>query len=228
MIKVLNDIQFKADADEVLRRAHLTDADEETRRSALALVAQAQHLARPKVVYRVCYVENKAADSLEIGGIRFTSRVLRANLNSVERVFAYVGTAGTELDQVTVPGGDMLLGYCLDTIKETALRAALTHLREYLSAKYALGRTARMNPGSLADWPIQQQRELFAVFGDVTELVGVRLTDSFLMIPAKSVSGIIFPTEVNFESCQLCPRETCPGRRAPYEAQLAAKYGISP
>ena len=227
-MEILDSIPGSIEAEHVLRQAHLTDVDDETRRSALALVAQAQHLARPKVVYRVCYVENKAADSLEIGGIRFTSRVLRANLDAVERVFAYVGTAGTELDQVAVPGGDMLLGYCLDIIKEMVLRAALTHLREYLSAKYALGRTAQMNPGSLADWPIQQQRELFAVFGDVQKLVGVRLTDSFLMIPTKSVSGIIFPTEVRFESCQLCPREICPGRRAPYDVQLAAKYGISP
>jgi predicted transcriptional regulator len=48
----------------------------------------------------------------------------------------------------------------------------------------------------------------------------VRLTESFLMLPTKTVSGIFFPTEATFESCQLCPREECPNRRAPYEQAL--------
>jgi hypothetical protein len=48
----------------------------------------------------------------------------------------------------------------------------------------------------------------------------VTLTDSFLMVPTKSVSGIVFPTEVSFESCRLCPRSDCPGRRAKYDPNL--------
>ena len=40
------------------------------------------------------------------------------------------------------------------------------------------------------------------------------------MSPIKSVSGILFPTEVTYENCQLCPRDLCPGRRAPYDKAL--------
>ena len=50
--------------------------------------------------------------------------------------------------------------------------------------------------------------------------IGVCLTDSMLMVPNKSVSGIRFPTEAAFESCQLCPRQGCPGRRAVYDPDL--------
>jgi len=47
------------------------------------------------------------------------------------------------------------------------------------------------------------------------------------MVPVKSVSGILFPTEESFASCQLCPREVCPGRRAPYDPDLYdAKYRL--
>jgi len=81
-----------------------------------------------------------------------------------------------------------------------------------------------MNPGSLESWPITQQKELFSLFGNVEELIGVKLTDSCVMFPLKSVSGIYFPTEINFESCQLCPREKCIGRRTPYDPELAKKY----
>ena len=80
-----------------------------------------------------------------------------------------------------------------------------------------------MNPGSLEDWPIQQQTQVFELLGDPLRDVGVRLTDSFLMVPIKSVSGIRYPTETSFESCQLCPREKCTGRRAPYDPELWRK-----
>lgn len=73
---------------------------------------------------------------------------------------------------------------------------------------------------SLADWPLPEQRPVFSILGDVTEAIGVRLTDSFLMIPHKSVSGIQFSTVETFESCQLCGREVCPARRAPYDRDL--------
>ena len=227
-MRILDEIDFDIDPDEVLHRAHLTEADADITQGVRELIEQAQQVARPKAVYEVCYVENKRPDSVELAGITFTSRVLRVNLDQVERVFAYVATCGTELTEISAPGGDMLPDYCLDVIKEMALRAALVHLRDCLKARYALGQTSSMNPGSLEDWPITQQKELFGIFGDVEQLVGVRLTESFLMIPTKSVSGIIFPTEIKFQSCQLCSRERCPNRGARHDPELARKYGIDP
>ncbi|MFW5768460.1 MAG: vitamin B12 dependent methionine synthase, partial [Spirochaetota bacterium] len=59
--------------------------------------------------------------------------------------------------------------------------------------------------------------------GNVDDLIGVTLTDSFLMMPNKTVSGIRFPNEVGFESCELCHREDCPGRRADFNQELWEK-----
>ncbi|GAH06452.1 unnamed protein product, partial [marine sediment metagenome] len=99
-------------------------------------------------------------------------------------------------------------------------------LEDYLRKKYALGRMSTMAPGegSMEDWPITQQKELLSIFGNVEELIGVKLTEALLMVPLKSVSGIFFPTRVEFISCQLCPREACEGRKAPYDTDLAKKY----
>ena len=80
-----------------------------------------------------------------------------------------------------------------------------------------------MTPGSLEDWPISEQRPLFEILGDIQDAIGVQLKDSLMMSPVQSVSGIIFPTEATFESCQLCPRENCPGRRAAYDKNLYEK-----
>ncbi len=228
-METLDNTPFHIDADEVLRRAHLAEADPDITQGARKLIEQAQQVARPKVVYEVCYIENKRPDSVEFAGITFTSRVLRVNLDQVERIFAYVATCGTELTEISAPAGDMLLDYCLDIIKEMALRGALEHLSEHLKANYALGQISQMNPGSLEDWPITEQFKLFELLGkgNIEELAGVRLTDSCLMIPPKSVSGITFPTEVRFESCQLCQRDNCPSRQAPYDPQTARAYGVA-
>jgi hypothetical protein len=83
-----------------------------------------------------------------------------------------------------------------------------------------------MSPGSLQDWPLEAQSQLFQLLPDVEAAIGVRLTESLLMIPTKSVSGIYFQTEVSFVNCQLCQRGKCPGRKARYDEDLARDYRI--
>jgi hypothetical protein len=158
----------------------------------------------------------------EPGRAQFVSKVLRANLDQVERVFPYVATCGQELDSVSIADGDLLGQFCWDTIKERVLYVALSHLSDHLKEAHALDNTISMNPGSgeLEVWPIEQQRELFAFFGDVQQLIGVVLTDSCLMLPNKSVSGLFYTSEHDFQSCQLCRRKECTKRRAPFDPHL--------
>ena len=164
---------------------------------------------------------------MDIKGVRFTSRVLRVNLEEVQRVFLYIATCGTEVESIDIPSDDLMRKFVLDTIKQMALGDAIKHLREHIDREYRPGKMSAMAPGSLEDWPISEQKQLFSIFGDVESLIGVKLTDSFLMLPLKSISGICFPTEFTFESCQLCPRERCPGRRAAYDEKLKEKYFAS-
>jgi hypothetical protein len=228
-MEVLNDIPIDLDLEAVIKRMRLRNRNDSILANIREMLDTARPIARPKAVCEVAYVENKNGDSLEIGGVKFASRVLRVNLDEVERVFPYVITCGRELDEIEIPAADFIKGYYLDQIKETALVLARQYVEDYLKKKYALGQLSRMAPGAGTeiDWPITQQMELFSIFGGrdkVTELIGVRLTDTFLMVPIKSVSGIFFPTEVSFESCQLCPRERCVGRRAPYDPEMVKKY----
>ena len=223
MMEVLDSIPFRLDPNEVMERLHGRD---EMAESVRELVEEARTVARPKAVYRISYVEDKNRDSLTIDGTRFTSRVLRINLDSVWRVFPYIATCGRELDELPIPSDDLVRAYCLDAIKRMVLTSAVGYLRDHLAGRYLPGEMSRMSPGALEDWPITQQKELFSLFGDVEGLIGVRLTESFLMVPVKSVSGVLFPSQVRFESCQLCPREVCEGRKAPYDPALAEAYGI--
>lgn len=219
---VLDDIPFQPKFERIAKKLRVKEGSanaEELRR----LLEEAQVVARPRALYRVAYVSSRTDESVSLDGQTFKSRVLRVNLADVHRVFPYVATCGMELHEWKSSIDDMLQGYYADTINEAALSAARQALKTHLIEQYALGRTATMSPGSLEDWPIRQQRPLFALLSDPEEAIGVRLSESMLMIPSKSVSGIRFPTEENFESCQLCPREGCPSRKAPYDKDLYEK-----
>ena len=223
-MEVLTNIPVKLDAEDVLKRLNLRRKSEDMEKNIQELVEKVLPIARPKVIYEVAYVDNRNKNSLDIGGVRFISRLLRINLDEVGRVFPFVATCGTELEEIHVPSTEFVKSYCLDQIKEMVLESAFYYLEDYLIRRYELGQISEMEPGSLESWPITQQKELFSIFGNVEDLIGVRLTERFLMVPLKSVSGIYFPTEIKFESCQLCPRERCSGRRAPYDPDLARKY----
>ncbi|MBN2390423.1 MAG: vitamin B12 dependent methionine synthase [Anaerolineae bacterium] len=189
------------------------------------LADEAQELARPKALYKVAFIDARDDDTVVIDGMKFTSRVLSVNLEPVYRVFPYVVTCGVELDAWAHAQEDMLYQYWADLIKEMALREAVQTLNVQMTEQYGLGKMAAMSPGSLADWPLPQQRPLFTILGDVKGAIGVELSDSFLMTPNKTVSGLRFATgrqdwRDDFTSCQLCPRENCPGRRAPYDDTL--------
>jgi hypothetical protein len=227
---VLDDIPFTWDEERFLALNRMPASSPQASK-ARELGRRASSLARPKAVYKVCYVEERTEETVVLEGIRFGSRVLSSNLSQVERVFPYVATCGRELDEAGSSGApegpgeagsrgnDLLVRFWLETIKGMALGCALEHLGNHLIETYGLrpdGLSA-MNPGAgdRTVWPIAQQKQLFRLFGDLEALVGVQLTAGLVMIPAKTVSGIFFPTEVRFESCQLCSRENCPLRRAP-------------
>jgi hypothetical protein len=221
---ILENIRVSLNLDKVRRRLHMKpDSDLGTVRN---LVDTVQQLIEPKAVYTVCYIEEKSEDSVIVGGLRLHSRVLRKNLDAVERIFPYVISLGSKLGEKQNACSDLLENYYLDSIGNLALNAVRKQLKKHLQSKFALEKMSSMAPGSLPDWPIEEQGPLFKLLGDVEASIGVRLTRSLLMIPAKSISGFYFPTEVSFYSCQLCPRKRCESRKAKYDETLAGEYGM--
>lgn len=216
---ILNDIPFEIDRDQLLTRLRMEE-DSPYIEEIESLVRDALAVARPKALHKIAFIKSRGDDHVVIDNVLFTSRVLRVNLDPAHRVFAYMATCGVEVEDWAQSIDDVLHRYWADTITEIALHAATRVLNEDLSDRYRLGHTATMSPGRLVDWPLSEQGALFSLLGDPLEAIGVRLTSSYLMVPTKSISGIRFPTEQSFESCQLCPREHCPNRKAPYDSSL--------
>lgn len=220
-METILDVPFALDLSALCRRVHI-DPGSDDAEELEALVNEVREVGKPKALYKESFIEAKGEQTVTIDHVTFTSRALRRNLDGVERVFPYVATCGNEVDEIPLPQGDFLKGYWLDTIKADLLGFSVRRLNELVQRKYRPGKTSVMSPGSAdaAVWPIEQQKELFSLLGDVEERIGVKLTDSFLMLPNKSVSGIRFSTEIDFQSCQLCHRENCSGRRAPFDRKM--------
>jgi hypothetical protein len=222
---ILDNIQININVDLVQKRLHLKrDSDLKTVQD---LVRIAQPLIEPKVLYKASYIKEKLDDGVVVEGLRLTSNVLRKNLDAVERIFPFVTTIGSKFSETLDAYDDLLEKFYLDTIGNVALNQVRLAFKDHLKQKFAIEKTAFLEPGSLADWPIEQQKPLFKLLGDVQASIGVRLTESLLMLPAKSISGIYFPTETSFFSCQLCPRERCESRRAKYNEEKVKEFGIN-
>lgn len=184
------------------------------------LIDEALKIGRPKIAYKLAYIDNKGEDFVVVEGIKFSSRVLRINLEETYKVVPYIVTCGVELEQWGKNYNDVFDNFITDTIMEAAVRSARRKVLSQIDAEFNLSNTVTMNPGSLPDWPIKEQKPLFTLLGNVESLIGVKLMDSYLMSPIKTVSGLYFSKKGGFESCQLCARDNCPGRRAPYDKNL--------
>ena len=225
-VKLLDSIPVRLNVEGMVEKLHLGRRAGQLRclDDIRELVEVANSIIAPRAIYQVAYVDNRGEATVDIAGIRFTSLVLRANLDKEERVFPYVVTIGKGLEDRVRSFDSLFKQHCLAEMGDEALRLARHYLGDHLKSEYRLGQISAMSPGRLEDWPITQQKQLFSLLGDVDALIGVSLTSSLLMFPRKSVSGICFPTEVEFYSCQLCSRERCDRRQAPYDKDLAERY----
>lgn len=224
MYEILDRIPFKLEFDRIMKSLRLRKKNLLIEEMVSELIADANRVAHPKAAYRISAVENKDGDTLEIDSVKFTSHIMRINFNGLNRVFPYIATCGQEVDALKYPQEDVLKSFYMDIIRLNLLNQANVYLTGYIKKRFDLRQIAHMNPGSLADWPLSQQKPLFSLFPNIEKEIGVRLTDNNLMQPLKSISGILFDTEVEYENCQLCPREKCSFRRSPYESELAKKY----
>ena len=219
---VLDDFPVELSLEKTLERLKLNEGRSQTL-GVEDVFKTAAVLIHTRAIYGVAYVSKCSLGKIEIDSIEFRSRVLAKNLERIERVFPYVLTIGDSLENTARSSESMTRRLVLETVGDLALGSGLEHVQRHISEQYGLETTSNMGPGQL-DWPIEQQRELFSLLGHVKDTIGVTLTESLMMVPRKSISGIIFPTEETFISCQLCQRNKCPSRKAPFDRALSEKY----
>jgi hypothetical protein len=224
-MRIIKDIPVSVDPQDI-KKALRMEGRKEWDDLVKEVAADAQGLIAARAVYKVCYIEEKRKDAIMVNGTCLRSRLLRKNAENAERVFPYVITIGEQLEEAARNCKDLLRQFCYETAGDMGLTQVHDYMAEQLRSTYALGEISSMEPGSLDDWPIEEQRPLFSLIGDVESAIGVRLNDHLIMVPRKSISGVCFQSEVPFQSCQLCPHKRCPSRRASYDEKLAREHGI--
>jgi AcrR family transcriptional regulator len=146
-------------------------------------------------------------------------RIIAAPLKGAETLALFVTTAGpgmTAWTQALMAEPDMLRAYFVDAIgSEIADRAAdwiEARVAEWAS-EHGQRTSNRYSPG-YCDWNVYEQHKLFSFLPD--GFCDIHLTESALMQPEKSVSGIIGiggrVKRVDY-ACNICEMEHCFRRR---------------
>ena len=183
--------------------------DETTQRETLAVIEEVRPWLRP----RFCYFVVPQLPAFNMGNI-----ILR-QLRHSEAYALFVCTSGTSFEdyqQRLKEEGDMVRVFIADAlgsvIAEKTADVMEQHLQENID-KLGWHHTNRFSPG-YCGWHVSEQQLLFPLFQGNT--CGVQLTDSSLMLPIKSVSGIIgLGKEVRKldYTCGLCDFKQCYKRK---------------
>ncbi|MGM9712779.1 MAG: radical SAM family heme chaperone HemW [Prevotella sp.] len=193
-----------------------------------AIVSDVRQWVRPRYVFTVMRGETDTAHKtlrltprpgddgveFECGGI--VSRQLREG----EAYAIFVCTAGAEyqrfIERLSAEG-DMVRVFIVNALGSVIAESTADYMERVLQEqidKLGWHRTNRFSPG-YCGWHVSEQQKLFPLFNGST--AGVRLTDSSLMMPIKSVSGVIgLGHKVRYleYSCGLCDYKDCYKRRA--------------
>ena len=177
----------------------------------------------PVAVYDTFDIKNIEDDSVYFkSGHIFNGPNISKILKGSETASIFIHTLGKKIDDLIKKEqstGDTLGTIIMDAITTSMLGIAGEYvgniIKDSNTVQKGYGATCTYSPGQYK-WTIEEQKEIFNMVD--SSRIGVRLNNSFLMVPFKSVSGIYgFGPEDRINktrvACDLCPRENCIGRR---------------
>jgi len=112
--------------------------------------------------------------------------------------------------------GKYLEGYIADLVASALVDSAADQIQEQVrnfAQKQGVNITNRYSPG-YCSWNVVEQQKLFSLFPE--GCCGISLSESSLMSPVKSISGIIgLGPDVKYSdyTCEICPMGDCAFRK---------------
>ena len=182
--------------------------DEATCRETDAILQEVRTILRPRLCFTVVYgMLDLKQNQLTIQDTTFDiGKIIARQLRGSEAFALFVATSGTEFEQYQQQlktKGDMV-----------RIFDEMEQLLQLSIDKLQWKHTNRFSPG-YCGWHVSQQQRLFPLLGE-KEPCGVHLTDSSLMVPIKSVSGMVGVGKnvrrLDY-TCGLCDFKNCYKRR---------------
>lgn len=220
---LLDSITFRPEISDLLSQLRIKPGSSQANEFGV-LLAEALVLARPKAGYCIRNVEAHETQHVYIQGVVLNSKLLAHQTRPGGVIFPFLATCGEELEAWGKGFNDIVLRFWADAIQETALDWAMSALNQHFENQIRQNTGwVCLNPGSLEDWPITEQKPLFKLLNGLDKQIGVRLNDSYLMTPIKTISGIRFESPFSLDNCMVCTNLKCKGRKSPYEEDLLKK-----
>ena len=151
-----------------------------------------------------------------LDGVEFkTDKIVANPLKKISGAAIFLGTIGNEFDKwsrETFSKGDPLAGYMIDLLGSEIAESIAEWINKKIvefAAEENLKCSNRYSPG-YCGWSVEEQHKLFTFFQK--DFCDVTLTESALMKPHKSVSGIIgISEEIEWKDypCDVCNVEHC-------------------
>ena len=195
--------------------------DPHTLELSSSLLEQCREIMEPKGAYVV--LEALPTEDMEEITTRETrfhpGTIIVKMLKGSEKFLFFVATAGPGPEQLSkklMAEGQYLEGFLVDLIGSSLADAAAQHVHDVI--KEAMGQSGllisnRYSPG-YCGWKGDEQQKLFSFFPE--GICGISLTESSLMTPIKSVSGLVGAgPDVKFRdyTCEICSMKDCSFRR---------------
>ncbi len=175
---------------EILRYAGCKNADENT----VKLINECLAEVKNKLTYKVCYGEFsvKVKDNICVfGDFSFKSDDLAKTLKNCTKAVIFAATVGVEIDRLILKYGKLSPAKALlmQAIGAERIETLCDAFCLDLKKEYGTGLTMRFSAG-YGDLPLESQKQIFQIL-NCEKRIGLTLTDSLIMSPAKSVTAIV-------------------------------------
>lgn len=185
---------------------------------SVAVIREVRELVRPTFLFFYADGElNLEKEVLTVQGKDFhIGKIISRQLRGSESYAFFAATAGQEFEayqERLKQEGDIVKIYIADALGSILAEKTADYMEEALEKELIQKNwkhTNRYSPG-YCGWHVSEQQNLFSIF-PVSEPCGIQLTSSSLMLPIKSVSGVIgLGTDVRKleYTCGLCNFEQC-------------------
>ena len=155
-------------------------------------------------------------ENLRVGNIILNpGKIITSAMRNADYYAIFTATVNTGFDEwlkKLKERDDMLWNFVADALGSIIAEAVVERLVNQLENDVACDGMLISNnysPG-YCDWKLIEQKKLFSLFPD--NITGIKLTDSCLMLPIKSVSGIIAVgknVKKKAYGCDICNMKNC-------------------
>ena len=184
-------------------------------------LSEARGLVKPQWLCETRRITPSGSAIAVEGGFKIAGERLSSYLRGADDAIFFLLTLGGGLEEAAscwMKSGEPLYGYLLDRIGSIAaesLAEAVEYSLRIEREKAGRSVSMRFSPG-YSDWPVEEQHTLDKILG--FSGIGVRLTEGCMMVPKKSVSGLVAvgPKDKfsgSRSQCETCGMKDCGYKR---------------